>query len=423
MQREGTCLKTKVQKRVTWLHLSDVHFCPEKSGWDAASVLRTLRRDLVFMQQSEQLCPDLIFFTGDLAFGQLPESPMTGQYEQAMLFLDGIRQSFEPAVGPEMVFLVPGNHDVNRTLVGRPETVWLDQIEQGEGAQIVSLLMRDGNCEWRRIMERLQDYRQCLERHGYAHLLTDPDRLIYTAVRTVAGCNIGIAGFNTAWSCGRKLEAAKLWLGRWQLEKLRSALEDCSFRIALTHHPLNWLRPEENGVLRREIERSFEFHLHGHEHQNWVDAFDRHVRIAAGACYEDSTKENGYSFVRLQPGRGSGEVFFRTYDALGGGWVARNVFGRAPDGRWPLTLRWLNQQLQKDVSVKALEREENLTKPPSFSKVRINRATQRIPVADADDALPGQKRPKSLNSQWEKSEPKKVRGMRKTHAKAKHKPH
>jgi len=49
---------------VTWLHLSDLHICQPKTGWDAARVLEKLRDDLLHMQQAHGLQPDLIFFTG-----------------------------------------------------------------------------------------------------------------------------------------------------------------------------------------------------------------------------------------------------------------------------------------------------------------------------------------------------------------------
>jgi len=372
IHRGGGSLRSTVGPTVTWLHLSDVHFCPEKTGWDAARVLRSLRRDLVEMQDRHGLHPDLIFFTGDLAFGHLPDSAIEGQFEEGMRFLDGVRKSFRPTVKRDRVFIVPGNHDVNRRLVSSMETEWLDRQESTAGAETISLLMRDNQRVWRFIAERLNDYRQCLERHGYRHLLADPARLVYAVRRNISGFQVGIAGFNTAWSCCREKEKGSLWLGRWQLETLRSALEECAFRIALTHHPCNWLRPEEDTVLRREVEQSFEFHLHGHEHLGWADRADRHVRIAAGACYEHSTMEAGYSFVRLEPSHGRGEVLFRRYDATGGGWVARNVHGKAEqDGRWPLKMPWLNPRLQQKVEafIEAMYRDEELTQEPSFARV------------------------------------------------------
>ena len=347
----------KPVRRVDWLHLSDVHLSPRKTGWDANRVLKSLRDDFRKMQAAHGFQPDLIFFTGDLAFGELPDSSVADQYREGARFLEGVRHSFDPAIEPSRVFIVPGNHDVNRSRVYRADTHWLDSLKNDDGASTISALLRDKNHEWRRILERLEGYRRFLADHGYGHLLADdPERLIYWQKVKVADFLVGIAGFNTAWSCGREEEAAKLWLGRWQVETLRSNLEDCDFRIALTHHPCNWLRKEEDTVLRRSIEQRFEFHLHGHEHLGWADKLDRHVRIAAGACYEESIKENGYSLASISPADGAGEIRFRRYDNTGGGWVARNISGKAEDdGCWALKLPWLNPELQTELEVFVVE--------------------------------------------------------------------
>ena len=58
-------------KQVTWLHLSDLHVNKVNTGWDARRVLQTLTEDLRRMEGERGLLPDLIFFTGDLAFGHL----------------------------------------------------------------------------------------------------------------------------------------------------------------------------------------------------------------------------------------------------------------------------------------------------------------------------------------------------------------
>ena len=386
-------LKRLASRAITWLHLSDVHLCPKKTGWDADPVLSSLREDLQHMQKAHGLHPDLIFFTGDLAFGQLPDSSMPRQYDQAASFLDSIRESFRPAIDKGKVFLVPGNHDVNRSLVGRPDTQWLDDLKGDEGARTISELMRDRNHEWRSFMKRLVEYRKFLRKYKYDHVLTDAERLVYAVKPVIAGFRIGIAGFNTAWSSSREKEKGKLWLGRWQVEALRSQLDGCDFRIALTHHPLNWFREEEDPNLSVAIEESFDFHLHGHEHQGWVHTQDRHVRIGAGACYESSTKENGYSFGTIFPQEGRGEILFRRYDAAGRGWVARTVRKKAEnDGRWPLRLLWLNPKLERKIEdlttklqvkiplrteaiaktfeIKTLFRSKELTRQPSVLKVR-----------------------------------------------------
>ncbi|MBN3878466.1 hypothetical protein [Nostoc sp. JL23] len=46
---------------LTWLHLSDIHACKPRTGWDAKRVTDTLCKDLKKTQERYGLRPDLIF--------------------------------------------------------------------------------------------------------------------------------------------------------------------------------------------------------------------------------------------------------------------------------------------------------------------------------------------------------------------------
>jgi hypothetical protein len=89
---------------ITWLHLSDFHACTPRSGWDAARVTETLVSDLEELQAKEGLRPDLIFSTGDAAFGEIGTEPgetVAGQLEFFAEFLDEVRAVFVPDVALE----------------------------------------------------------------------------------------------------------------------------------------------------------------------------------------------------------------------------------------------------------------------------------------------------------------------------------
>lgn len=328
-----------MQSELTWLHLSDLHFCEAKTGWDSARVISTLTNDLRRMHKEYGLQPDFIFFTGDLAYGELGQSPgerITDQFNGAAIFLERVRSAFERIVPAENVFVVPGNHDVNRDYVTEDQTKWLDdQI----GTERVTDLIQRKALQWKRYVERLRNYAVFLAEHGYTHLLQDPDRLIYSITRETNGRVVNIVGLNSAWSCGRDGEKAKLWMGaRWQVGHLTGSMPPADISIALMHHPSNWLGEYEDPIFLREIEREFQFSLHGHEHQEWVTIVPSHVRIAAGACYDRSDKPNGYNFVRVNFETGDGEVWLRKYHSPGGDWIPDIIPRKTNnDGRWPLS--------------------------------------------------------------------------------------
>jgi predicted MPP superfamily phosphohydrolase len=335
---------------ITWLHLSDLHASPTRTGWDANRVIKSLVDDLKQLHRDYKLRPDLIFFTGDAAFGQLGESPgnsLQDQYKIVQQFLDEVREAFRPALKPRDIYLVPGNHDVNRDDIDETQTAWLRDPKRT--LDEILAMMQAGKTQWRRFMERLEDYELFLTTNGYSHLLTeDKNLLIYADEREIAGLRIGIAGLNSAWSCyGGEQDKGKIWTGgKFQIEALLPRLSKAHFSIALTHHPGNWFVPQEDPAVQQLLEHHFQFYLHGHEHHEWVRTNSKtgHTVISAGASYESSQKSNGFNLVQLDLKTGEGKVWLREYKESGRGWVASNINTFAPKGIWTLDgLKWFQR--------------------------------------------------------------------------------
>jgi signal transduction histidine kinase/CheY-like chemotaxis protein len=325
---------------ITWLHISDLHICGPITGWDANRILASLKDDFKKLQDRHQLCPDLIFVTGDIAYGEIPGYPIDEQFQEAGTLLEEIRESFSPSIPIDNVFIVPGNHDVNRNSVTPDQTDWLDR--QTDLNRIFDLV-RSHNIQWRRYMERLEEYCNFLNNLGYTHLLGNPHYLMFNSVRTISGIKVGIAGFNSAWSSCRNSEKGKLWLaGKWQLETLLQKIKKADVSIALMHHPFNWLVDKEDPEFGRLLENHFNFFLHGHEHLGWVDQKPHHTRIAASSCYDRTGRDNGYNIVRLDTKNKKCDIWLRCYDRQGDGWVHRPISRYAENGIWSIkNLDWL----------------------------------------------------------------------------------
>ncbi len=339
-------LKKKNPKKVlTWLHLSDLHYCDPKTGWDANEITKKLIEDLKKMEHEYGLTPDFIFFTGDLAFGNIKEEKgwnIKDQFDGGFNFLSKVCNIFSKKVPFENLFLVPGNHDVNRNEVTPPLTQWLDNLD--DESKIIDII-KNADRTWKSYMNRLTDYRLFLERHNLNHLLNDPERLIYGVNKKINGINVGIGGFNSAWSCCRlsKDEKSKLWLGaKWQLNTIKSKLSESDLTITLIHHPPNWFREQEDKKFLTRLHENFNFCLHGHEHDDWVvtQVEDQHTTISASACYQGSDNMNGYNFVRLDYENQKGEVWLRKYNETGsGGWIPHILPNQRTDNNGKLNLK------------------------------------------------------------------------------------
>lgn len=336
---------------LTWLHLSDLHYWEKRTGWDAYQVLQSLVADLRGLESHHGLLPDYLFFTGDAAFGHVSDASgdnISDQFAGARRLLEQVQGAFSTPIPKLNTFIVPGNHDVRRSAVLTHHTYYLDN---GATLDDVVRSMQSAGDDWKDYMKRLADYRDFLRQGGYEHLLTDEKRLIYHSIREVGGRRLGIVGLNSAWSCCResKEEKGKLWLGgKWQIGHLRPHLAEADLTIALIHHPGNWFREAEDPSVTNQIGRDFTFHLHGHEHQGWLyqDAETGHVRVAAAACYQGSSEENGYNVVRVNLDTGEADVWFRRFDDQGGGWIPRAISGRTdPDGHMRLAGKVLKRTI------------------------------------------------------------------------------
>ena len=98
----------KLTNPITWLHLSDIH-CRVEDSWNMDIVLDALLKDIggLGKDPNYQLQADFIVVTGDIAF-----SGQKGEYKLAAQFFDRLLKAVH--LGKDRLFLVPGNHDVNR---------------------------------------------------------------------------------------------------------------------------------------------------------------------------------------------------------------------------------------------------------------------------------------------------------------------
>ena len=123
-----------------------------------------------------------------------------------------------------------------------------------------------------------------------------------------------------------------MWIGgKWQIGSILPLVRDADIKIALIHHPRNWLPQQDEQSFWPAMQAHFDFFLHGHEHHGWVHQDGRFVRIAAGASYHRHDKETGYSFVRLNIDEGTAEIWLRQFQEDSGRWAQRIIPTRTTD--------------------------------------------------------------------------------------------
>ena len=83
-------------------------------------------------------------------------------------------------------------------------------------------------------------------------------------------------------------------------------ISDCDLRIAIQHHPLDWLHEYDERSCRELFHEKFNINLHGHTHI-YDPSQNRRlngslVTIGSGCLYQTYDYQNSVSFVELAVG-------------------------------------------------------------------------------------------------------------------------
>lgn len=325
-----------------WLHISDIHFC-SKTEWRDSTARDSLIEYLksIFKKDSS-LRPDLIFCTGDIAFGENGLLLLSDQYKQAKLFFDNLLdvcgQEESTPLPKERLFVIPGNHDINRNNVNKDAqetlTRWADT--SANYVNHINDRFADRTPEFTDAIKRLDEYAQFVQSY-LPHQHDKDGRHCFTNIININGINIGIGGFNTAWSCAGPEDDRTVWLAaEWQFNAACRDLKNANFRIGLIHHPVDWLNQTERDLVTSRISTDFHFWLHGHSHKAWVVPTQSNVVIAAGAVGAQNSEEFGINLVKIDLSEFNGKVYLHQRKAGGASWTIAPVEVHAPDGQWPL---------------------------------------------------------------------------------------
>jgi UDP-2,3-diacylglucosamine pyrophosphatase LpxH len=296
---------------LTWLHLSDLHFC-KSQAYDANVVLKALLRDLA----EQQVRPDFIAISGDIAF-----SAQRAEYDMAQRFFDDLLGT--TGLDKDRLFLVPGNHDISRGLVGIGAQAIGDSLTNRN--RVNSLL--DVPHERKLLFDRFKGYAAFVKAYLGKERRFDDNHFFYVQSLDLAGRRVALLCLNSAWLCASDEDRAKgLLIGERQARIALEQAGDADLQIALLHHPFDWLREFDQNDSAAMLADRCDFVLHGHLHQTaasqLISPDGAAIILACGACYETRSFPNMYNWVRLDLAAGAGTVHLRRYsDARGGFWA------------------------------------------------------------------------------------------------------
>ena len=296
---------------LTWLHLSDWH--QKGKDFDRKLVRDKLIKDIENRKNISQDLAEINFivFSGDVAFSGLPE-----EYQAAK------KELFDPVLkacdlDPENLFIVPGNHDLNRAKFDLLPVQLSKPLDSDIQAK-----------EW--LFDRKKRSYALVPFEAFTNFVsryTHQKNPNYANIRQydIDGKQISLLGFNSAWMCGRRKDSkgeiddkGVVVVGEPQIHETLDKVSEYDIKIAILHHPFSWLADFESSQIERSLMEDCDIILRGHQHEPQVSFIygtnGECVTIPAGACYDHRNYANAYNFVHLNLENGQGVVFLRCWN-------------------------------------------------------------------------------------------------------------
>lgn len=281
---------------IRFLHISDLHLRPGRvKRYDQDRVLKGL---LDFLERDRESFPlDLILVTGDLA-----QSGKAEEYALVSEFLSMLMKN--SSVPTEHVFVVPGNHDIDRD-IGR----WLLR-SLGSDKDSIEFFTDKQN---RRFHEQklgayLASMRGLLGEHRALGVGVGAGAVEMVHLK---GHALAIASFHSAWFAQGDDDEGQLWLGEPNIKEALDAIAEkkADFAIALMHHPFEHLSEVERDTVESWCERGFDLVVRGHLHKSKPRSLATQrggfVELAGPAGYQGSQWGNGCFLGEIRAKAGS----------------------------------------------------------------------------------------------------------------------
>jgi len=293
------------------IHLSDIHFKASEVGQpdDPNGGLRSdLLEDVRHMRATIGRSADCILISGDIAF-----AGQEAEYDFAYRWLE---RELCPAAGCEIenVFVIPGNHDVDRRAAQAP-------VQQGARADLRRRAPADVDNELRRylrdklsaqvLFDPIENYNRFA-----AKFLCAVGPYVETGNGAIDAAENASRPFATRDLCLNDGSVVRLWgfnsvlvsdahdaEGQMLIDPAAAQIPVMPgvTHLVMSHHPFNWLK--NRAGFQDRIEHTAKLQLFGHEHSRRVEDNRRFLRIRAGAMQparDEADWKPGYNWIDLK---------------------------------------------------------------------------------------------------------------------------
>ena len=294
---------------ISVLHLSDLHY--SKSGISALVKIReALMNDLDALRFDKGVKPDLVVFSGD----------MLRAGHDIALYQDVYVEFFWPVLeklglDSDRLFVVPGNHDINRSEIDKAIEVGLKSSVKDTSFVNDMFMSIESKSHY---FGKLSGFNDFLKNIKNENVINSND-VYSTYSLNVKSMKIGLACLNSVWSLGgESKDYGQVMVGKKQVEIALNDINNCDIKIAVMHHPIEWISVDEQDDIKNILYSNFDFLLLGHTHkqsgEHLVGKVGCELIISNGGCLFGNVKYfNGYSLLVRRNKVGVVNCYLRSY--------------------------------------------------------------------------------------------------------------
>lgn len=285
------------------IHISDLHLEKINPSFEKKDIIAALAEDIKKHVDDSTL----LFFTGDAIDKggvDFRENKKDAFIHFEELFIKPILDK-NPGL-KNRIFIVPGNHDVFRDKIDPISEVGLKTNLTTPKSVNEFLINNRDNV---RHLDRISDYKNWEKNFYSSYPNSNLSLFENTFILKVGMLNVGITCLNSSWLCKDDNDKENLIIGRNQIENSLDKLKDCQVRLALSHHPLEFLTEFDREQVKIDLFKNYDILFTGHVHElasSYTQDLYGNIFISiANSTIGDNPKErkfvNGYTILELTP--------------------------------------------------------------------------------------------------------------------------
>lgn len=262
--------------KIKWLHLSDIHF--NYINYESKQVRKDFLKAIVSLREAEAFTH--LFLSGDILH----------QYKKANAStVDFIKDIIkEMGISEERVFMVPGNHDHDRSCATGLV------FSSAEKSKITAIDNIDGDIK-KSLLRAFSEYDSVYQKifgKSYYSNYDNPHQIVFDRELTVIK-------INTAW-LEENSEDKNIYCGSNDLLNLLDDNEEIlmsGINIAVGHHPMEALAGEERERILDLFKRyNIGIYFCGHQHTPSIQHFceGNVIQLTCPGGYNDGYSQGGY---------------------------------------------------------------------------------------------------------------------------------